>query len=191
MIMLVIKNYLANVVMIRLFLAIFLLIFSIFIILLLTMSLDRFDLAILREIQSDGRISNRDLAERVGLSAAPCWRRLRSLERQQIISHYAALLDTEKVGLTIVAFAHISLENHHAHTVMEFDQAIQSADEVLECYMTSGEYDYMLKVVAADMAAYERFFSDVLMQISAVRNVSTSFALRHNKLTTALPLREA
>ncbi len=152
------------------------------------MPLDRFDIAILREIQSDGRISNRDLAERVGLSPAPCWRRLRSLEQQQIISRYAALIDTEKVGLTIVAFAHISLENHHANTVAEFDKAIQSADEVLECYMTSGEYDYMLKVVVADMAAYEKFFSDVLMQISAVRNVSTSFALRHKKLTTVLPL---
>ena len=94
------------------------------------------------------------------------------------------------IGLSIVAFAHISLENHHAETVTEFNKAIQSSDEVLECYMTSGEYDYMLKIVVADMAAYERFFSDVLMQISAVRNVSTSFALRHKKLTTALPLKK-
>ena len=154
------------------------------------MLLDRFDLAILRELQSDGRISNRDLAERVGLSPAPCWRRLRALEEQQIISRYAALLDAEKVGLSIIAFAHISLENHHADTVNEFDKAIQSADEVLECYMTSGEYDYMLKVVAADMAAYEKFFSEVLMQIAAIRNVSTSFALRHKKLTTILPLKK-
>ena len=155
------------------------------------MLLDHFDIAILTELQADGRVSNRELAERVGLSPAPCWRRLRALEQQQIISRYVALLDTEKVGLTIVAFAHISLENHHASTVTEFDKAIQSSDEVLECYMTSGEYDYMLKVVVADMAAYERFFSDVLMQISAVRNVSTSFALRHKKLTTALPLKRS
>lgn len=153
------------------------------------MLLDRFDIAILRELQADGRVSNRELAERVGLSPAPCWRRLRALEQEQVISHYAALLDAGKVGLTIVAFAHISLENHHAESVTEFDKAIHSSEEVLECYMTSGEYDYMLKIVAADMAAYEKFFSGVLMQISAIRNVSTSFALRHNKLTTALPLR--
>jgi DNA-binding Lrp family transcriptional regulator len=152
------------------------------------MLLDQFDIAILKELQGDGRVSNRDLADRVGLSPAPCWRRVRALEDQQIISRYAALLDAEKVGLSIVAFAHISLENHHATTVAEFDAAIQSADEVLECYMTSGEYDYMLKVVAADMACYEKFFSEVLMQIAAIRNVSTSFALRHKKLTTALPL---
>ncbi len=155
------------------------------------MLLDRFDIAILKELQTDGRISNRDLADRVGLSHAPCWRRLRSLEQEQIISRYAALLDAEKVGLSIIAFAHISLENHHADTVAEFDKAIQSADEVLECYMTSGEYAYMLKVIAADMAAYEKFFSEVLMQIPAIRNVSTSFALRHKKLTTALPLKRA
>ena len=152
------------------------------------MLLDRFDIAILRELQADGRMSNRDLAERVGLSPAPCWRRLRNFEQQEIISGYAALLNARNLGLSIVAFAHISLENHHALTVREFDKAIQSTAEVLECYMTSGEYDYMLKVVAADMAAYEKFLSDVLMQIAAVRNVSTSFALRHKKLTTALPL---
>ena len=154
------------------------------------MLLDQFDIAILKELQGDGRVSNRDLADRVGLSPAPCWRRVRVLEDQQIISRYAALLDAEKVGLSIVAFAHISLENHHATTVAEFDAAIQSANEVLECYMTSGEYDYMLKVVAADMVTYEKFFSEVLMQIAAIRNVSTSFALRHKKLTTALPLKD-
>ena len=158
-------------------------------ILLLSMLLDQFDIAILRELQLDGRISNRDLAERVGLSPAPCWRRLRALEQQDIISRYATLLNPDKLGLSIVAFAHVSLENHHPGTISEFDEAIQNAEEVLECYMTSGEYDYMLKVVATDMSAYENFLSSVLMQISAVRNVSTSFAMSHKKLTTALPLK--
>ncbi len=152
------------------------------------MKLDRFDIAILRELQRDGRMSNRELAGRVGLSPAPCWRRLRALEQDQVISRYTALLDAAKVGLSIVAFAHISLENHHTSTIIEFDKAIQSSDEVLECYMTSGEYDYMLKIVVADMVAYEKFFSEVLMQVPVVRNVSTSFAMRHKKLTTALPL---
>ena len=150
--------------------------------------LDRYDLSILQELQKDGRISNRDLAERVGLSPAPCWRRLRSLEQSGVIRDYVALLEPKMIGLSIVAFAHISLDNHHADTVKEFDAAIQSTAEVLECYMTSGEYDYMLKIVVSDMAAYEKFFSDVLMQIQGVRNVSTSFAMRHKKLSTALPL---
>ena len=154
------------------------------------MQLDRFDIAILSELQANGRISNRDLAERVGLSPAPCWRRIRALEENQVIASYVSLLDSEQLGLSIIAFAHISLENHQASTVAAFDQAVQATDEVLECYMTSGEYDYMLKVVAADMAEYEKFLSEVLMQIPSVRNVSTSFALRHKKLTTALPLRQ-
>ena len=152
------------------------------------MLIDQFDIALLRELQLDGRVSNRELAERVGLSPAPCWRRLRALEEQEIISRYVTLLDAGKLGLSIVAFAHVSLENHNPETIAEFDKTIQSAEQVLECYMTSGEYDYMLKVVATDMGDYERFLSNVLMQISAVRNVSTSFAMNHKKLTTALPL---
>ena len=155
---------------------------------MLKMNLDRYDLAILRTLQANGRISNRELAEHVGLSPAPCWRRLRALEDSGVIRHYSALLNAGELGLSILAFAHISLENHHAQTVEEFDRVIQRADEVLECHMTSGEYDYMLKVVARDMNAYEQFLSDVLMQVEAVRNVSTSFSLRHKKLTTAVPL---
>jgi len=155
------------------------------------MVLNKHDLAILAELQKDGRITNKELAERIGLSPAPCWRRLRALEDSGVIREYVALLDPSGVNLSIIAFAHITLENHHAKTVLEFDRAIQKSPEVLECYMTSGEYDYMLKVMAEDMAAYERFLSGVLMQIPAVRSVSTSFALRHNKLTTALPLGSA
>ncbi len=154
------------------------------------MLIDRNDIAILQQLQCNGRTSNRELAEKINLSPAPCWRRLRMLEESGVIDHYAAILNPIKVGLSIVAFAHISLENHHANTVAEFDEAIQQAPEVLECYMTSGEYDYMLKVVTKDMPAYELFFSTVLMQISVVRNVSTSFSLKHKKLTTALPLEE-
>lgn len=150
--------------------------------------LDRADLAILRELQQNGRISNRELAERVALSTAPCWRRVRMLEEQGIIKGYAALLDADKIGLGILAFAHVSLENHHAPTVAEFDKAIAAAPEVLECYMTSGEYDYMLKIATTDMTAYEHFLSGVLMQIPAVRTINTSFAFRQNKQTTAMPL---
>ncbi len=155
------------------------------------MLLNRYDLAILAELQRNGRITNKELAERVGLSPAPCWRRLRALEDAGVIRDYVALLDPALVNLSIIAFAHVSLENHHAETIVEFDRMIQRSPEVLECYMTSGEYDYMMKVVAADMAAYEKFLSGVLMQIPAVRSVSTSFALRHNKLSTALPLTPA
>ena len=152
------------------------------------MNLDRHDLGILNALQKNGRVSNRELADQIGLSPAPCWRRLRTLEQDGVISDYVALLNPEKVGLMIMAFVHVSLENHHSDTVKEFDDAINKSPEVLECYMTSGEYDYMLKVIVADMAAYETFLSDVLMQLDSVRGVNTSFTLKHKKLTTALPL---
>ncbi len=151
-------------------------------------SLDDIDLRILQALQNDGRISNRQLAERVALSPAPCWRRLRALEENDVIQRYAALVDPAKVGLSILAFAHVSLENHHSETVAEFDALIHERPEVLECHSTSGDYDYMLKIIVADMAAYETFLSDELLQIPAVRTVNTSFSLRQKKLTTQLPL---
>ena len=150
--------------------------------------MDTFDKDILRELQKNGRISNRELAERLALSTAPCWRRMRALEESGLISRYVALLDAAKLGLNVVAFAHISLESHRADLVAEFNTVIQAAPQVLECYMTSGEYDYMMKVLARDMADYERFLSDVLMQVPGVRTVNTSFMLKCNKFTTELPL---
>lgn len=150
--------------------------------------LDRFDIAMLATLQRQGRLSNRELADRVGLSPAPCWRRLRALEQSGVIGTYAALLEPAKLGLNIIAFVHVSLENHHADSVAQFLQVIAGSPQVLECYMTSGDSDYMLKVVAADMATYQDFLSNVILPVRAVRTVNTSFALKHNKLTTALPL---
>ncbi len=152
------------------------------------MPLDIFDKRLLQELQRNGRISNRELAERLALSTAPCWRRMRTLEESGLINRYVALLDATKLGLNVVAFAHISLESHRTHLVAEFDTMIQTAPQVLECYMTSGEYDYMLKILAKDMADYERFLSEVLMQVSGVRTVNTSFMLKCRKFTTELPL---
>lgn len=154
----------------------------------MSVALDRYDIAILAVLQRQGRISNKDLAEQVGLSTAPCWRRLRALEESGIIRGYAASLDPASVNLTVTAFAHVTLENHHAESVAEFNRVIQELPEVLESCMTSGNYDYMLKIVCRDMSAYEKLLSEGLLQIRSVRNVSTSFALRYNKLTTELPL---
>ena len=150
--------------------------------------LDPVDCRILAEVQADGRISNRELADRLNLSPTPCWRRLRRLEERGLIQRYTALLDAEALGLAVVAFAHVSLENHHGDTVAEFDRTIGQWAEVLECYSTSGDYDYMLKVVVPDLARYEAFLGQKLLQMPAVRMVNTSFALRQTKSTTELPL---
>ncbi len=150
--------------------------------------LDRYDLAILGALQRDGRLANRALAEQVALSAAPCWRRVRALEAGGVIRRYAALLEPAAVGLDLLAFAHVSLQDHQPASVAPFDRAVREAPEVLECYMTSGDYDYILKIVAPDMPRFERFLSQVLLRVPSVRMVNTRFVLRRDKETTELPL---
>jgi len=150
--------------------------------------LDRLDFSILKVLQRDGRISNRDLARTVALSPSPSWRRLRALEENGVIDHYAAVVQREAVGLSIMGFAHVTLHDHNSETVEKFDRAIMDADPVLECHATSGDHDYMLKIVAPDMAAYQDFLSEYLLKIGVVRTVNTSFALKQQKSTTVLPL---
>lgn len=152
------------------------------------MKLDRSDIAIIEALQKDGRLSNRDLAKEVSLSPSPSWRRLRALEEAGVISHYAAVVDREKVGLPIMGFAHVTLLDHSSDKVKNFDEAIMRAPQVLECHATSGEYDYMLKVVSPDMASYQDFLSGYLLTLGVVRTVNTSFALKQQKNTTILPM---
>ena len=152
------------------------------------MNLDRSDIAIIEALQKDGRLSNRDLAKEVSLSPSPSWRRLRALEEAGVISHYAAVVDREKVGLPIMGFAHVTLLDHSSDKVKNFDEAIKRAPQVLECHATSGEYDYMLKVVSPDMASYQDFLSGYLLTLGVVRTVNTSFALKQQKNTTILPM---
>lgn len=151
-------------------------------------SLDRLDRLILEELQADARISNQELAKRVGLSPAPCWRRLRRLETEGLIEAHVTLLNAPAIGLPINAYAMVSLENHHPESVKQFDQMVAERPEVLECHSMSGTNDYLLRIVAASIEAYEKFMSTHLMQVRAVRSVNTSFVLRTKKFTTRLPL---
>jgi DNA-binding Lrp family transcriptional regulator len=151
-------------------------------------TLDRLDRRILEELQLDARISNQELAKRVGLSAAPCWRRLRRLEESGFIEGYATLLRAGAIGLPIAAYALVSLENHHPESVARFDELVKTRPEVLECHSMSGANDYLLRIVAASMEAYEHFLSTQLLRLAAVRSVNTSFVLRTKKFTTRLPL---
>ncbi len=152
------------------------------------MKFDKSDIKILKAIQKDGRLSNRDLAKEVSLSPSPSWRRLKALEDAGVISHYAAVVDRHKVGLSIMGFAHVTLHDHSSDKVRKFDEAIMNAPQVLECHATSGGHDYMLKVVAPDMASYQDFLSEYLLTMGVVRTVQTSFALKQQKNTTILPL---
>lgn len=150
--------------------------------------IDLTDARILEELQRDARLTNQELAQRVGLSPAPCWRRLKRLEETGHIAQYAAILDADSVGFSITAYSHVSLENQHPDSVKLFNEFVHDRPEVLECFMMSGQYDYLLKVVARTMTDYEQFLTKHLLPNPAVRSVSTSFVLRRMKFTTALPV---
>jgi Lrp/AsnC family leucine-responsive transcriptional regulator len=153
------------------------------------MKLDHIDFNILRELQQDGRLSNNDLAQKVGLSPSPCWRRVKRLEEEGIIDQYVALLDPDKIGLPIVAYCQVMLEKHQLDQSDQFDQMIGERPEVLEYYSMSGDYDFLLKVISRSIKEYEEFQTRFLMRLPVVRSTSTSFVLKQKKHTTHLPLR--
>ena len=154
-------------------------------------SLDKFDRKILGLLQSDGRLSNQELAEEIGLSPAPCWRRVKRLESEGLIDGYVAMLSAAHLGLSVTAYTFVSLENHHPDSVEAFDRIVRDCPEVMECYSLSGQHDFLLRIVATDLAAYEEFLSKNLLAISSVRSASTSFVLKRKKFTTRMPLPES
>lgn len=150
--------------------------------------MDNIDIKILTELQKDGRLSSQALADKVGLSATPCWRRVRRLERAGLISGSVVLLDPARLGLHVLAFAQVSLEDHHPDSVSEFDKMVKDLPEILECHAMSGQHDYQLKVICKSISDYDRLLSQHILRVKAVQTVNTSFVLRTNKTTTALPL---
>lgn len=143
---------------------------------------------ILTVLQQEGRISNQALAERVGLSNSPCWRRVQALAESGVIRRYAALLDPEAVGFKVVAYAHINLQRHNEETVEEFEAAVRAAPQILECYAVTGDADFLLKVLVPDIAGYDRFLHDFVFSLPGVGQVHSNLALREVKYETALPL---
>ena len=151
-------------------------------------SLDVIDRRILAVLQDNARVSNVELAELSGISASPCWRRVRELERAGVISQYVTLVNPAAVGLPVSVFIQVSLEKQVEHALEVFEDAILERPEVMECYLMTGDADYMLRVVVADLEAYERFLMDHLTRVPAVANIRSSFALKQVKYRTALPV---
>lgn len=153
------------------------------------MKLDRYDRRILEILQLDGRISNQELSERIGLSQSPCLRRVRALEESGLLSGYRAMVDAKKLGLTLFALIHISMDRHTPERFANFEAKVQALPEVLECLLITGqEADYQLKVVVADMDAYQALLLDKITRIEGVTGVHSSFVLRQVVMRTALPL---
>lgn len=154
------------------------------------MILDRTDLKILEQLQLDARISNQDLARRVNLSASPCLRRVRRLEDSGMIRGYTAIVDQQRYGLPITVFIRITLERHDTQTVSEFERRVRDIDEIMDCFLMTGQRDYLLRVVAASLEGYERFIRDVIHTIPGIASIDTSFAYGVVKNAPALPRRE-
>ncbi len=151
-------------------------------------ALDAIDRRLLAALQENGRLTATELAERVGLTTSPCLRRLRLLEAAGIIRGYTALLDQKKVGLPISVFVSIKLERQGEEQLARFEAAVRRCPEVLECYLMTGPRDYLLRVVARDLADYERFVKETLTRIDGIANIESSFALGQVKHSNALPL---
>ena len=150
--------------------------------------LDATDWNILGCLQEDARLTNVRLAEAVHLSPSPCLARVRELEAGGFISRYVTLLDPHKVGLTVSVFIQVTLEKQVEKQLQSFESAIQKRPEVMECYLMTGDSDYLLRVVVPDLPALERFIVDHLTKIPGIANIRSSFALKQVKYQTALPL---
>jgi Lrp/AsnC family transcriptional regulator, leucine-responsive regulatory protein len=151
-------------------------------------ALDAIDIKILKVLQAEGRLTNNALAERVGLSPSPCLRRVNLLEENGVIGRYVALVDPATVGLPVNVFVRVTLDRQIEENLDAFEVAVTKRPEVMECYLMTGESDYLLRVVVPDLGAYEQFLKQHLTRIPGVANIRSSFALKQVRYQTALPL---
>jgi len=151
-------------------------------------ALDEVDLRLLRLLQADGRISNQDLAEKAGMSASACWRRVRALEEAGVIRGYAALVDPARTGLRFQAMVHVMLTRHDHRHVDTFIAEVGRRAEVLDCFATTGEADYHLRVLCRDLDAYNQFLEGFLFRLPGIANVRTNLVLKSIKQASAVPV---
>ncbi|MFS2156240.1 Lrp/AsnC family transcriptional regulator [Pseudomonas sp. Pseusp122] len=153
-----------------------------------TPKLDAYDRKILAALQRDGRLTNVQLADEIGLSASPCLRRVRNLEEAGVIRGYQATLDSEAVGLGLTVFVGVKVERHHEAEAERFRLAVLALPEVISAYLVSGEADFLLHVVVPDLRGYERFLNGSLLKVPGVRDIRSNFAIQAIKTPGPLPL---
>src|SRR3954465_2413836 len=151
-------------------------------------TLDKFDLHILQELQADGRLTNTELAQRVGLSAAPCWRRVRALEEAGFIRGYHAEIDRRKIGLGVLAFVRLDADKNTGERTREMEEAIRKIPEIVSCHYISGAGPFGLRVVSRDLDSFSQFARKVLINLPNVKDLHTSFSLGEVKASSELPL---
>jgi len=151
-------------------------------------TLDRIDRQLLEEVQRDARLTTAELASRVALSTSPCWRRLKRLESAGLIRGYRAQLDPDRLGWGVTAFVHIMLERHDAKLGAKFEASVQQVPEIVACHNVSGQYDFLLQVVARDLKSFGEFARDKIRALPGVKEMNSSFSLREVKSAVALPV---
>ena len=150
--------------------------------------LDKFDLRILQELQADARLTNAELAQRVGLSAAPCWRRVRALEEAGYIKGYHAEIDRHRIGLGVLAFVRLDADRNTGEGTREMEEAIRRIPEIVSCHYISGAGSFELQVVSSDLDAFSQFARKVLINLPNVKDIHTSFSLGEVKASSSWPL---
>ncbi|GAA5232051.1 Lrp/AsnC family transcriptional regulator [Verticiella sediminum] len=150
-------------------------------------TLDKYELAILEILQQDARAGVQEIADQIGLSVSPTWRRIRALEERGYIENYIAVLDVEKLGFKQCVFAHVTLAKHDRAAVRQFEQTIERRSEVLECFSMTGDADYLLRVIVRETPDYEQFLQEAVYSCPAVQSVRSNFALRKMKFTLRVP----
>lgn len=153
------------------------------------MKLDKFDREILRVLQKQATISMADLSQVVGLSHTPCWRRVKKMEQEGIIKQKVTILDNKKLNLGVSVFIYVTLKNHDGDSLNEFEAAVQDIMEIVECHTTSGDKDYLLKVIVESIEEYEHLLKNKLTHLPCVDHLSSTFALKQVKNTTELPIK--
>ncbi|MBB3307320.1 MULTISPECIES: Lrp/AsnC family transcriptional regulator [unclassified Enterobacter] len=152
------------------------------------MSISKTDIKILQQLQQDARITNQHLADEIGLSASPTWRKVRKLEEDEVIQGYRAVLNRKKIGLNVMVFVRVTIDSHSEAEARKFEQEVMALDNVVSCYSIGGDADFLLQVVAADMDAYAEFAMSVIRRLPGIKEMQSMFVLKEIKGLAAWPL---
>ncbi|MBY4840096.1 Lrp/AsnC family transcriptional regulator [Pantoea sp. DY-5] len=152
------------------------------------MSLSKTDIKILQQLQQDARITNQHLADEIGLSASPTWRKVRKLEEDEVIQGYRAVLNRKKIGLNVMVFVRVTIDSHSEAEARKFEQEVMALDNVVSCYSIGGDADFLLQVVAAYMDAYAEFAMSVIRRLPGIKEMQSMFVLKEIKGLAAWPL---
>lgn len=152
------------------------------------MSLSKTDIQILEHLQRDARVTNQDLADAIGLSASPTWRKVRKLEEDEVIQGYRAVLNRRKIGLNVMVFVRVTIDSHSESEARKFEAEVTALENVVSCYSIGGDADFLLQVVSADMDAYADFAMSVIRRLPGIKEMQSMFVLKEVKGMTGLPL---